>query len=251
MRKIIKWTLFFIISFFIFVISFFFINATVEKIIISNKIDSFMEKGIYKEELSNDYEKYYEVKMDGEERGYTMNGSIMLPGNVCDILVSPNTHAFHPIISSFVSYNVGGHAAIVTDNYSDAENTITDIDSIEADYYDNGKSPAKISYRSYWNDTTYFDEVIGLRAKLSQEEKKEVMSVLYGQLGDPYNISFLFDTKNKTYCSDLITKVFSSVGIDTNKDGYFTTIYDIITTEELYITYYHYYKDGIKYIYYV
>ena len=77
------------------------------------------------------------------------------------------------------------------------------------------------------------------------------MSVLYGQLGDPYNISFLFDTKNKTYCSDLITKVFSSVGIDTNKDGYFTTIYDIITTEELYITYYHYYKDGIKYIYYV
>ena len=73
----------------------------------------------------------------------------------------------------------------------------------------------------------------------------------FAALGLILGLVCLFDTKNKTYCSDLITKVFSSVGIDTNKDGYFTTIYDIITTEELYITYYHYYKDGIKYIYYV
>lgn len=215
-----------------------------------NKINDFMSKGVYNESLSTDNVKYYKVESN-EDPGYTMDNDVMLPGILGDILVSPNTHVFNEFISSIVSFNVGGHASIVTDYYRDAEIMIDDKDSIESDYYNEINNPAEISYRSYWNDTIFFDEVIGLRADLTEEQKNEVLSVASGHLGDPYNTSFIFDTKNKSYCSDLITKVYSTVGINTNKDGYVTTVLDIITTKELHITYYHYHKDNVKYIYYV
>ena len=103
--------------------------------------------------------------------------------------------------------------------------------------------------RSTYED--YFKQVVCYRTHLSEEELDEVVSVTSGHLGDPYNYNFTFDTLNKSYCSDLISKVFDKVNLNLNKDGFWTTVWDIMVSPDLYITYYHYISNGVKYVYYV
>ena len=61
----------------------------------------------------------------------------------------------------------------------------------------------------------------------------------------------MLDTVNKSYCTDVISKSYRKVGINLNKDGFITTNLDILCSGDLYISYYHYYKDDVKYIYYL
>ena len=64
---------------------------------------------------------------------------------------------------------------------------------------------------SYWNDEDKpFSEVIGLRVKCSDEERKIALSYASSILGDLYNYSFLFNTVDKSYCSDLISKAYKT-----------------------------------------
>jgi hypothetical protein len=63
--------------------------------------------------------------------------------------------------------------------------------------------------------------------------------------------TYVFDTVNKSYCSDIMYKAYRKVGINLNKDGFATTIYDLISSSDCYISYYHVYKDDVKYIYYL
>ncbi|MCR5350567.1 MAG: hypothetical protein K6E20_06225 [Acholeplasmatales bacterium] len=251
MRKILKYMFIIISSILIFVLGGFAINAGTEQVIINSKISNFMKLGVYQEDISNGIEKYYKISMENENPGYIMSGSYMMPGYYGDIVTSDATFVVNELLSAIKNFNVGGHAAIVTRNYNDSKMSMSYYDSIEATGMEEDENVAQITNRTYWNDRDYFNRVICYRTKLSEEELDEVMSVASGHIGDPYNYNFTFDTTNKSYCSDLVSKAFDKVGLDLNKDGFWTTVWDIMVCPELYITYYHYTKDGVKYIYYV
>lgn len=251
MRKILKYAFFVITSILIFVFGSFAINAGTEQVIINSKISSFKKLGVLQEDISTNRIKYYKVSLENEEPGYIMQGKNMIPGNYCDIVTAKATFMFNEFMSAFKNFNVGGHAAIVTAPYADSKIRINKYDSIEATGMEEGENVATISNRDYWNDLEIFNEVICYRAHLTEEQKDDIMSASCGHLGDPYNYSFTFDTLNKSYCSDLVSKSFSKAGIDLNKDGYWTTVWDIMVCPDLYITYYHYTEDNIKYVYYV
>ena len=251
MRKILKYVFIVISSILIFIFGSFAINAGTEQVIVNAKIRSFKKLGVYQEDISNNLVKYYKVTMENEKPGYVMSGSQMMPGNYGDIVTSDSTYVINELVSFIKNFNVGGHAAFVTDKYIDNNTNMSIYDSIEATGMEIDENVAKVSNRYYWNDLNYFNKVVCFRPKLSEEELDEVMSVCSGHLRDPYNYNFTFDTKNKSYCSDLMTKAFDCVGINLNKDGYWTTVWDIMVCPDLYITYYHYTEGGIKYVYYV
>ncbi|MCR5113414.1 MAG: hypothetical protein K6A63_05710 [Acholeplasmatales bacterium] len=255
MRKIVKWILTGILIFIFFILFSFGIDSAVEHVILSSKISAFKKKAVYQEDISSYYVKYYKIDLDDQVPGYTMYEDRMLPGSIGDIITSPDSNFFQnmffgEMICDFMGYFVGGHAAIVLDSYQDYEINVTADDTVESTVT-SGNSPAFIVNRDYWNSTDYFTEVIGYRAPLTDTELDDLLSVAVGQEGDFYNSTFTFNTKNKSYCSDLITKVYKRYGINTNKDGYWTTVWDIMTTPDLDIVYYHKVIGDIKYIYYV
>lgn len=251
MRKILKIVLFILKSILIFIIVGAVSTATVknfQKIMI---VDEFKSRGIFEEEKSTDQIKFYRIPSNEERDSYTVVGNKIIPGVEGDILVSTQATLINPFISSFVSFFAGGHAAICTDKYYDQDIYLDNDLSIESTGLNEGDNPTTVFYRDYWTNDKPFTEVIGLRVKMTERERKEIISLASSIIGDPYNFSFLFDTVNKSYCSDLVSKVFAYIGVDLNKDNFTTSIYDLIVSNETYISYYHYFDNGIKYIYYL
>ena len=255
MRKIVKLIITGILTFVFFILISFGIDSAVEHVIVSNKISKFKKKAVYQEDISSYYIKYYKVEKDDVLPGYTMFGDRMLPGNFGDIITSPNSNFFKgmymgEMLCDFMGYFVGGHAAIVLNNYEDYEIDVTQDDTVEATIT-TGNSPAFVANRDYWNSIDYFSEIIAYRAPLTDIEKDDLLSVAVGQAGDYYNKTFTFNNKNTSYCSDLITKVYKKYGVNTNKDGFWTTVWDIMATPDLDIVYYHRIIGDVTYIYYV
>ena len=255
MRKIVKWILTGILIFVFFILFSFGLDSAIEHIIFYNKVADFKDKAVYQEDISSYYTKYYKIESSDGKPGYTKVGDRFLPGSLGDIITSPDSSFFNGLffgdmIGDFAGYFVGGHASIVLDKYEDYELLVSEYDTVESTIT-TGNSPAYITDRDYWNTNESFDKVVGFRAPLTDTELDDLLSVAVGQEGDFYNKSFTFNTKNKSYCSDLITKVYKKYGINTNKDGYWTTIWDIMATPDLDIIYYHEIIGDIKYIYYV
>ena len=87
---------------------------------------------------------------------------------------------------------------------------------------------------------------------MNKNERIKVISKAISMVGDPYNYAFIVDTQNKHYCSDLIMKSFSSIGINLNKDGFTTSVYDLVVSKDTYISYYHYYDhNDVRHVYYL
>lgn len=215
-------------------------------------VENFKSKGVYQEELSSKKIKYYKIESDEVLPAFIKYGNDALPGAPGDILVSTQATLINPFISGFVSFFAGGHAAICGKSYQDFDILLNEYKSIEATGLEEGENPATIFDKDYWMEDDPFTEIIGLRVKMTDEQIDEVISLASSIVGDPYNFSFLFDTTNKSYCSDLVSKVYSYVGADLNKDDFSTSIYDLIVSDDTYISYYHYYdNDGIKHIYYL
>ena len=53
--------------------------------------------------------------------------------------------------------------------------------------------------------------------------------------GDPYNYTFVFNTKNAHYCTDILSKAYAVVDKDLNEDHFITTAQDIIISEDTFI----------------
>src|SRR5690606_1595742 len=59
-----------------------------------------------------------------------------------------------------------------------------------------------------------------------------------------YNYLFIFDTEYKFYCTDLVTRAYSSVtsvngeSYNLDKDGFIPSDYDILLSDDVYITIY-------------
>ncbi len=226
-------------------------NILTQHVITDIKIDNFKKLGVYQENMSSSTTKYYKIESD-ELIGYRDIGGVIYPGNKADVLVSRGSNIGVPVAEDLTSFFVGGHAAIAIDKYGDYSVSSRASDSIEATGMNEGENLSQISNRYYWNNKDIYKEIICLRANnMDEKMRDEVVSNAFSLLGDPYNYSFTFDVDRKSYCSDLITKCYESIGINYNKNGYWTTIYDIITSSDCHISYYHYFENGIKYIYYL
>lgn len=255
MRKIVKSVFLFIKCFVIFIALWATTSSlekNVEKLIY---VEQFKARGVYQENLSSTKVKYYKVsaneKEDGNRKAFLKNGSTIYPGSKGDILVSTQATLVGPMISGFVSFYVGGHASIVVDNYYDYELSATSYSSVEATGLNEGSNKSIIDNRAYWTSDDPFTEIIALRVNLTESEINEVISNAIGLVGEDYNYSFLFDTDKKSYCSDIVTKAFSHIGINLNKDYFATTIFDLIVASQTYISYYSYYNEDIMYVYYL
>ena len=220
-----------------------------EKIV---EVEQFKQKGVFQEDISTDNIKYYLVESNEEKPAFTNFGSNPYPGFSGDILVSTQATLINPFVSDLISFFVGGHAALCLENYTDFQLSTNDHDSVEATGLNPGENPTEILDRGYWAENTNFTEVIGLRVKMTDEEKKIVLSDTISQVGDYYNFSFIFDTVNKKYCTDIISNSFSKIGKNLNKNGFATTVYDLICSSDTYISYYHYFdSNNVKHIYYL
>ena len=226
-------------------------TATVKNIQKILLVNEFKDLGVLQEDISTDNVKYYKIDAPDENPSFTYSGGTIIPGYEGDILVSTEAHLVGPMIDGLITFFAGGHAAICTNDYSDYEIKLNDRTSIESTGLNEGENPATIFQRSYWASEQNYHEVIGLRVKMTQSERREVISNAAALLGDPYNFSFLFDTVNKSYCSDLVAKAYATIGVDLNKDDFTTSIYDLIVSSDTYISYYHYFdSEGVKHIYY-
>lgn len=255
MRKIVKNVLLFLKCFVIF-IAFWATTSSLEKNVEKLVyVEQFKTRGVFQEELSTNDVKYYKVSPkeneDGTRKAYLNNGSTLYPGSKGDILVSTQATLIGPMTSGFVSFYVGGHATLVTDEYIDYEIASTNYSAVEATGLNEGDNRSILTSRSYWAIDNPFTEVIGLRVNLTESEIDEVVSNGIAMVGDDYNYSFLFDTDTKSYCSDIVSKAFLKVGINLNKDSFATTIYDLIVADKTYISYYSYYSDDVMYVYYL
>lgn len=251
MRKIVKTILFYISTILIFIVIGWMANTITQHIISDIRIENFKKRGVLQEDISSSTLKFYKIET-GEDLGYIKVGNTIYPGNKGDVLVAKKSNIGVPVAEELITFFAGGHAALVVDNYKDYSVSTTITDIIEATGMNDGDNYSQTNNRAYWTNKEIYEEVIVVRGNDMDEKKKdEVISNCFSLLGDPYNYSFTFDIVNKSYCSDLISKSFKSVGIDFNKNGFWTTIYDLLVSSDCHISYYHYYKDGIKYIYYV
>ena len=251
MRKIFRISLLIIRSILIFVAIGALTTASVKNVMKIAIVENFKSKAIYQEEISTDKIKYYKVESD-EEQGFKKIGNNIFPGAPGDILVSTQATLVNPVVSGFVSFFAGGHAAICCDKYNDYEISLTDKITIEATGLEAGENLSKPFNKAYWMKKTVFKEIMALRVDINESEKKEVLSNSASLMGDPYNFSFIFDTENKSYCSDIVSKAYSKVDKNLNKDGFTTSVYDLIVSSDTYLSYYHYYdSNDVLHIYYL
>ena len=259
MKKYLKFALIAIQSFVIFILLWGNLVTIVKHIEKMAIVDSFKGRAHLVEELSTSKTKFYKIDSDEELPAYTNYNGNIVPGYTGDILVSceslmnvTGSSALNSLITGFISFYAGGHAAIATGDYGSYDIGKSNIYmNVESTGMGPDENPAILSDRFTWINRAN-TEVIGLRAKTTKEERNELMSMATSLVGDPYNYSFIFDTDNTSYCSDLITKCYQKIGINLNKDSFATTIYDIIVSGDVYVSYYHYYdSDEVKHIYYL
>ncbi len=236
---------------------FYIVTSTVyENIYISKLVNNFMDKGVYNEELSSYYTKFYIVPREtwqDDKPSYIKKGSKFYPGYSGDIMVAldsafPNV----PVVNELITFFVGGHAALRAFPYQDNDNNITKYDVIETTGLSEYEDGNVVEYTdgNYWMDINYKTRFIGLRVKATKEQKEAAFKESLSYLGHPYNFTFLFNTKNTKYCSDIMSQAYKSVGIELNNDNGVTTIQDLIISKNTYISIYKYTdKQDISHIY--
>lgn len=241
-------------------ILFFLFTTLPEYVVINNEIESFMERG---ELVNTDIIKkikYYEVpRRSGEidKPSFTSyyGDKYAFAGSYGDTLVTQESPFFQngvdiPVAYEFVSFWFGGHAAIISDEFD--EDDYPEI--IEATALSQTpENNAVTKTFNYWLYQEYRDNFIGLRVKgATKEEYQSYTNWAKEQLGTPYNMTFIFNTENTFYCSDLVSKGWGELGYNLNKDAIVTTINDIISSEDTYIFFYKYSdrKTGYQHIYY-
>ncbi|MDE7263494.1 MAG: hypothetical protein K2N64_02375 [Anaeroplasmataceae bacterium] len=213
-------------------------------------IEQFKSKAIYQESESSDRKKVYAIPSLEERPVFQKIGNDYYPGETGDILITLQSELTIPFVRDIVSFFAGGHAAIVLGDYEDLKDKTNSLYTVESSGLNEDLNLADTYYKRYWTD--YPHPIIGLRVSTTEFDRAKVISRALALVGDPYNYSFLFDTENKSYCSDLVGKAYASIGVNLNKDGFTTSIYDLLLSGETYMTYYRYFDTlGIEYIYYL
>ena len=220
MRKLFKYGLIFISSILILAVFSFGLESIVEQSIRLVKIEKFTKKGVYQEAISDEDFKYYKVDLDIDKPGYTLGAAgELLPGYAGDILVTPLTYLDNDVLEQLMSFFVGGHAGICLGEYYDYNIEVDGEYSLETSGVREGLDECQPFAKDVWCNPDAYSTVLALRPKGMNEEKRDkVLSLALSHVGDPYNYNFTFDTLNKSYCSDLISKVYKEIGCNLNKD---------------------------------
>lgn len=227
------------------------LSSIVENIYLSVEIEQFMDKGVLQEDISDSSTKYYKVSREtwmSDDDVFVETDGRVTYGNSGDIICTLDSYAGnYQITHDLVEFYFGGHAASVcyTETYNNA--SYTNNYCIES-HYNNGVQKA---YSGYWTREYARDQIIVLRVKATDDEKREAFHNLCDCIGKKYNHKYIFDTKNSYYCSDLISRAWQKVGIDLNYDGFYCSIQDMICSDKTYISMYKIYKDNVAYIYYL
>ena len=227
--------------------------ATAKNIYSEILINQFKSKGVYQENLSTDTVKIYHIESDEELSSIIMKDGMITPGNSGDIIISLELKLESELIGNVVSFFAGGHAGLVLDDYSDKAGSADSDFLLESTGFGD-QTDAFVFNKNYWYDdnVTPFDEVIVLRVKTTEEERCKVLSKAMALVGEPYNYTFFFNTKETSYCTDIVGKAYSEIGVDLNKDKLTTSVYDLLISKDTYISYYYYMDSkGIKHFYYL
>lgn len=282
MKRILKVVLLLVVGFFVFLTG----QTVGEHIAIKIETSVFMSKGVLQSDISTELVKYYKVSRetyypDEYERSPFFNNNLTRPGAAGDIFVTQTSPlAIYPGVHQFVSFFFGGHAAYVDNNNQVYETVgIPDSDEGFIDVVINGGRNTHVmsGISNYWlrpdrRDETdpgyttygsyYRKEWIGLRLRNSSKADAnyviDELETLAAQKAQ-YNFLFVLNTKNKYYCTDLITRSIEKIQTDEGKqkfnfnaDGIAVTINDMILSKDTYIAYFvKTDRNDVKHIYYI
>lgn len=282
MKRILKTILTLFIGFLVFLTG----QTVAETIKVNKKIKEFIKKGVYQEHLSVEGKiEFYKVSRETYysnelERSPFFNDDLQNPGDEGDLFVTrqaplPNL----PGIYEFVTFYFGGHAGYVDENnlIYETYGFIDDDENIFNVIVNGGRGTYVDVSENYWLDPEYRDENhpyyqkfgkyyreewIGLRVKgIQEDEIKQVTKYMehLAEIKAQYNHLFIFFTKNKYYCTDMMSRAFGSIvdedgnqKYNLNRDGVAVTVNDLILSKDTYISYYvTTTKNNVKKVYYI
>lgn len=221
-------------------------SSTYENISVHMKIKNFKEECTQVDKLNkNNYKQFYSVSRENEEPSITYKNGVVKPGAPLDIVLKLDSTYDFPVFHEVVSFTIGGHAALSTMAYDDGNFSIPAQAMLETTFNDQSKEVFVNTY-NYWESLNFTYSYLVLRVNLTEKQKIDAMNKAVSMLGDPYNVSFIFNTRDTHYCSDLIMKIFREVGMFLNYDGFVTTIYDLIMSEDTDIVMYKEYNPHSK-----
>lgn len=212
------------------------------------------------------------------------------PGIKGDILLTfESPFPYIPVIDQLYGYWLGGHAALVGENNRIYQSTgIADSGTLDfglifdvithSGYDEENKFGLSVQVaRNDWmtpfrNESHpeyayygkfYRDEILTTRLKYKNAETRDQEIDIAVNYADDktdkglYNYLFLFDTKYKYYCTDLVTRSFNQINTDLgtdynlDPDGFYPSMYDILISDDVYITIYKETKSDGIHIYYL
>lgn len=279
-RKIIKFILFVILFFFMYSIG----VSTYENIKRQEKLDEFKSRAYESTEEVRYDETYIYHKVArvhpwelADERNVFYDANKVYPGIQGDILLAfDSPFPYVPVVHEMISFWLGGHAALVTKNNQIIQSTGMTSNGL----LDFGTMFNVIAHRGYDEDDVYGvsaqtasnywmtpfrnanhaeypyygryyrPEIYAVRPKFRdpdkiQEHIDEALDYALDKVDRAlYNYLFIFDTENKFYCTDLVTRAYQAINVENgpnynlDEDGFIPSDYDILLADDIYITIY-------------
>ncbi len=283
MKQMLRTLLVLIAGFFIFLFG----QTIGEHIAIKREIRQFVQRGVLDEVHSTDTIKYYKVSRETYYpneliREPFFNDNYLKPGDAGDIFVTQQSPLVgYPGVHEFVTFFFGGHAAVIDENNEVYETIgIPEADEKLLDVIINGGRYTHVtggtsnywlnpiyrstddgdpSYRAYGN--YYRNEWIGLRIKgITQEDIDVALDFLADkeEKKSQYNFLFILFTRNKYYCTDMVSRAYESIQTESGKQKYnlnrdviAVTVNDLILSKNTYISYYVTTRNNVKHVYYI
>lgn len=258
-----------------------------EHIAIQREIRQFVQRGVLDEINSTDTIKYYKVSRetyypDELIRNSFYNNNYLKPGAAGDIFVTQQSPLVgYPGIHEFVTFFFGGHAALVDQNNKIYETIgIPNSDEKLLDVIINGGADTHVvgGITNYWLDPNfrredefdpsylafgswYRNKWIGLRVKgATQDDIDYALNYVEDKAEQKaqYNFLFVLFTKNKYYCTDIVSRAYEAVKNEEGKQKYqfnrdliAVTVNDLILSKSTYISYYVTTINNVKHVYYI
>ncbi len=235
-----------IVSIIFIVISCMTIDASIENFFVDKEIIEYVKQGVHKSSFSNI--ELYEVNTNGKVvdpvLNFDSNGYPSFVG-VGDIFVTKESLLnIAPFISQFVSFQFGGHAGMMYDS-----RTVIETTGMAYHPEDNVVIESTNDLLKFYDDRAF----VGLRVNATLEERQKAADHCLSLVGKAYNYSFVFNTKNKYYCTDLVQRSYSrEAGLNFNLDfdGVAVSSNDLIVSKDTSIAFYRFIKDDKIYLYY-
>ena len=231
---------------------------------------------------------YYSVSRETHEledsRNVFYDNNKLKLGQTGDIIVTqqspfPNV----PIIHQWITYYFGGHASLVNE-----DNTLYEATGIgSANIFDVMLFPGNQTHdfdvsvtrsANYWINTNrrtesnpafpYYgtfnrNKFLSLRVKNINQDQREGAVAYAKRLYEEealYNYTFFLDVTYKYYCTDMISRAYQDVMIESSRqrgyaqmlnDRFITSVNNLINADETYITSYVNIQDDVVSIYYL